>query len=126
MRILSAEVLTGKKGKRGREKGTGKGDGSIFQEAFGPTTVEVKDKDNEQPCAPLLTLRGQLTAAQIGEAEAYAWLEPLLEEKVGRVLINGLKAEAIVAHHNQRQQGHSAESPKLGMAFLVNSPYRPG
>ncbi|WP_028696426.1 aldehyde dehydrogenase (NADP(+)) [Pseudomonas cremoricolorata] len=64
----------------------------LQEEVFGPTTVAVEVQDNAQLRAALLGLRGQLTATLIGEAEdfqAYAWLVPLLEEKVGRILING-------------------------------------
>ena len=64
----------------------------LQEEVFGPTTVAVEVQDDEQLRAALLGLRGQLTATLIGEAEdfeAYAWLVPLLEEKVGRILING-------------------------------------
>jgi NADP-dependent aldehyde dehydrogenase len=54
--------------------------------------VAVEVKDNAQLRDALLGLRGQLTATLIGEAEdfeAFAWLVPLLEEKVGRILVNG-------------------------------------
>ncbi len=64
----------------------------LQEEVFGPTTVAVEVQDNDQLRNALLGLRGQLTATLIGEAEdfeAYAWLVPLLEEKVGRILING-------------------------------------
>ncbi|MHA7113123.1 aldehyde dehydrogenase (NADP(+)) [Pseudomonas promysalinigenes] len=64
----------------------------LQEEVFGPTTVAVEVQDDDQLRAALLGLRGQLTATLIGEAEdfeAYAWLVPLLEEKVGRILING-------------------------------------
>ncbi|RZI80595.1 MAG: aldehyde dehydrogenase family protein, partial [Pseudomonas sp.] len=64
----------------------------LQEEVFGPATVAVEVQDNEQLRAALQGLRGQLTATLIGEAEdfeAYAWLVPLLEEKVGRILVNG-------------------------------------
>ena len=64
----------------------------LQEEVFGPTTVAVEVRDDAELRAALLGLRGQLTATLIGEAEdfaAYAWLVPLLEEKVGRILING-------------------------------------
>lgn len=64
----------------------------LQEEVFGPTTVAVEVADDAQLRAALLGLRGQLTATLIGEPEdleAYAWLVPLLEEKVGRILING-------------------------------------
>ncbi|EJT83197.1 aldehyde dehydrogenase family protein [Pseudomonas putida S11] len=64
----------------------------LQEEVFGPTTVAVEVQDNDQLRAALLGLRGQLTATLIGEPEdlqAFAWLVPLLEEKVGRILVNG-------------------------------------
>ena len=64
----------------------------LQEEVFGPTTVAVEVADNAQLRAALQGLRGQLTATLIGEAEdfeAFAWLVPLLEEKVGRILVNG-------------------------------------
>ncbi|MCO7595302.1 MULTISPECIES: aldehyde dehydrogenase (NADP(+)) [Pseudomonas] len=64
----------------------------LQEEVFGPTTVAVDAQDNEQLRAALQGLRGQLTATLIGEPEdlqAFAWLVPLLEEKVGRILVNG-------------------------------------
>ena len=64
----------------------------LQEEVFGPTTVAVEVQDHDQLRDALLGLRGQLTATLIGEAEdfdAFAWLVPLLEEKVGRILVNG-------------------------------------
>lgn len=64
----------------------------LQEEVFGPTTVAVEVAGNDELRTALLGLRGQLTATLIGEPEdleAYAWLVPLLEEKVGRILING-------------------------------------
>lgn len=64
----------------------------LQEEVFGPTTVAVEVQDNDQLRAAVLGLRGQLTATLIGEPEdfeAFAWLVPLLEEKVGRILLNG-------------------------------------
>lgn len=69
-----------------------KSDPLLQEEVFGPTTVAVEVKDNVQLRDALLGLRGQLTATLIGEPEdldTFAWLVPLLEEKVGRILING-------------------------------------
>ncbi|MGW7771509.1 aldehyde dehydrogenase (NADP(+)) [Pseudomonas machongensis] len=64
----------------------------LQEEVFGPTTVAVEVTDDAQLRAALLGLRGQLTATLIGESEdfdAFAWLVPLLEERVGRILVNG-------------------------------------
>ena len=67
-------------------------DALLQEEVFGPATVAVEVVDDAQLKAALQGLRGQLTATLIGEPddlEAYAWLVPILEEKVGRILLNG-------------------------------------
>ncbi len=64
----------------------------LQEEVFGPTTVAVQAQDDAELRAALQGLRGQLTATLIGEPDdlhTYAWLVPLLEEKVGRILVNG-------------------------------------
>jgi len=68
------------------------GDELLQEEVFGPATVLVEVEDQAQLRAALQALRGQLTATLIGEQEellANAWLGELLQDKVGRVLING-------------------------------------
>ncbi|NWE67866.1 aldehyde dehydrogenase (NADP(+)), partial [Pseudomonas gingeri] len=61
-------------------------------EVFGPATVLIEVADDAELEHALLALRGQLTATLIGEPDdlrKYQWLVPLLEEKVGRILVNG-------------------------------------
>ncbi|MGI4835994.1 MAG: aldehyde dehydrogenase (NADP(+)) [Janthinobacterium lividum] len=68
------------------------GDPLLQEEVFGPTTLVIEVADDAQLKAALLALRGQLTATLIGELEdlqTYNWLVPVLEQKVGRILING-------------------------------------
>ncbi|SED73651.1 NADP-dependent aldehyde dehydrogenase [Pseudomonas frederiksbergensis] len=68
------------------------GDEVLQEEVFGPTTVFVEVADQAQLSAALNGLRGQLTATIIGEPadfEQFAELTPLLEQKVGRILLNG-------------------------------------
>ncbi|MHA6194355.1 aldehyde dehydrogenase (NADP(+)) [Pseudomonas wadenswilerensis] len=68
------------------------GDELLQEEVFGPATVLVQVEDQAQLRDAVRALRGQLTATLIGEPEellANAWLGELLQEKVGRVLING-------------------------------------
>ncbi len=68
------------------------GDELLQEEVFGPTTVAIELEDEATLKAALAGLRGQLTATVIGEpAElaSYAWLMQALQEKVGRVLLNG-------------------------------------
>lgn len=68
--------------------------GSVLlqEEIFGPATVVVEVADRAELLAALQGLRGQLTATLIGEPaelELCADLVAVLEQKVGRVLING-------------------------------------
>ncbi len=68
------------------------GDALLQEEVFGPTTVVVEVDSADQLRQALLGLRGQLTATLIAEPvdlEAFATLVPLLEQKAGRLLLNG-------------------------------------
>jgi NADP-dependent aldehyde dehydrogenase len=68
------------------------GDELLQEEIFGPATVVVEVADRTQLLAALKGLRGQLTATLIGETaelEQSADLVAVLEQKVGRVLVNG-------------------------------------
>jgi NADP-dependent aldehyde dehydrogenase len=68
------------------------GDEVLQEEVFGPTTVFVEVADQAQLSAALNGLHGQLTATIIGEPadfERFGELTPLLEQKVGRILLNG-------------------------------------
>ena len=68
------------------------GDEVLQEEVFGPTTVIVEVADKAQLSAALHGLHGQLTATIIGEPadfERFPELTPLLEQKVGRILLNG-------------------------------------
>jgi NADP-dependent aldehyde dehydrogenase len=68
------------------------GDEVLQEEVFGPTTVVVEVDDHAQLMAALNGLHGQLTATVIGEPddfEQFAGLTTLLEQKVGRILLNG-------------------------------------
>src|SRR5471032_1982212 len=68
------------------------GDEVLQEEVFGPTTVFVEVADQAQLGAALNGLHGQLTATIIGEPadfEKFGELTALLEQKVGRILLNG-------------------------------------
>ena len=68
------------------------GDEVLQEEVFGPTTVFVEVADQAQLSAALNGLHGQLTATIIGESadfEQFGELSALLEQKVGRILLNG-------------------------------------
>lgn len=64
----------------------------LQEEVFGPTTVVIEVADAKQLTQALSCLRGQLTATLLAEPDdllAFDWLLPLLEEKAGRLLLNG-------------------------------------
>ncbi|MGV8887649.1 MAG: aldehyde dehydrogenase (NADP(+)) [Pseudomonas sp.] len=68
------------------------GDEVLQEEVFGPTTVFVEVANQAQLSAALNGLHGQLTATIIGEPadfEQFGELTALLEQKVGRILLNG-------------------------------------
>ncbi|HGM5579889.1 TPA: aldehyde dehydrogenase (NADP(+)) [Pseudomonas putida] len=68
------------------------GDELLQEEVFGPVTVVVEVADRATLLQALAGLRGQLTASLMGEPAELAEagdLLALLEEKVGRVLVNG-------------------------------------
>ena len=69
-----------------------KGDEVLQEEVFGPATVLVEVADTYQLQAALQALHGQLTATIIGEPSdlrQFGELTALLEQKVGRILLNG-------------------------------------
>ena len=68
------------------------GDALLQEEIFGPATVVVELADRAELVQALLALRGQLTATLIGEPADLAGaadLVALLQDKVGRLLVNG-------------------------------------
>ncbi len=68
------------------------GDALLQEEVFGPTTIVVEVADKAELIQALNGLRGQLTATLIAEPddlEMYGDLLALLEQKAGRLLLNG-------------------------------------
>ncbi|UWS34418.1 aldehyde dehydrogenase (NADP(+)) [Erwinia pyrifoliae] len=68
------------------------GDALLQEEVFGPVTIVVQVSDEAELQQVLNGLRGQLTATLIAEPEdvnAHPLLVPLLEQKAGRLLVNG-------------------------------------
>lgn len=64
----------------------------LQEEIFGPTTIVVEVKDKAQLLDALQSMNGQLTATLIAEHEdliEFAEVVPVLEEKAGRLLLNG-------------------------------------
>lgn len=67
-------------------------DALLQEEVFGPVTVVIEVNNHQQLVDVLIRLQGQLTATLIAETEDlhnFADLVPLLEQKAGRLLING-------------------------------------
>ncbi|MDH4566389.1 aldehyde dehydrogenase (NADP(+)) [Pseudomonas sp. BN414] len=68
------------------------GDELLQEEVFGPATVVVEVADKDELVRALRGLRGQLTATLIAESAdlaSFGELSSLLEQKVGRLLLNG-------------------------------------
>ena len=64
----------------------------LQEEVFGPPTVIVEVADKAQLLRALHSLHGQLTAtliAEPGDLQAFAEVVPVLEQKAGRLLLNG-------------------------------------
>ncbi|PIJ50884.1 aldehyde dehydrogenase (NADP(+)) [Erwinia sp. OLTSP20] len=67
------------------------GDPLLQEEVFGPVTIAVEVEDQYELEQALSGLRGQLTASLLADGEdlqQFANLVPLLEQKVGRLLLN--------------------------------------
>ncbi len=67
------------------------GDALLQEEVFGPVTIAVEVADQHELELALSGLRGQLTASLLADAadlQQFATLVPLLEQKVGRLLLN--------------------------------------
>jgi NADP-dependent aldehyde dehydrogenase len=72
----------------------------LQEEIFGPATVVVEVADRAELVLALQALRGQLTAALIGEPDELLTASDvvaLLQDKVGRLLLNGEKTRDRVA-----------------------------
>ncbi|MGZ0702215.1 aldehyde dehydrogenase (NADP(+)) [Pseudomonas piscis] len=68
------------------------GDGLLQEEVFGPASIIIEVADMAELAMALQGLRGQLTATLVGQEEellTQRWLSDSLQEKVGRLLING-------------------------------------
>lgn len=68
------------------------GDELLQEEVFGPTTIVIEVADKAQLLEAVNSLQGQLTATLLAEPEdlqAFSSIIPVLEEKAGRLLLNG-------------------------------------
>jgi NADP-dependent aldehyde dehydrogenase len=64
----------------------------LAEEVFGPSTVVVRCESTAEMEAVARSLEGQLTATMHGtpaDVAEHAWLVALLEEKAGRLIVNG-------------------------------------
>jgi alpha-ketoglutaric semialdehyde dehydrogenase len=64
----------------------------LQEEIFGPATIVIEVKDKAQLIQALSSMNGQLTAALIADEadfSEFADVVPVLEEKAGRLLLNG-------------------------------------
>jgi 2,5-dioxopentanoate dehydrogenase len=74
---------------------------TLAEEIFGPTSVVVEANSKEEILSIARNLSGHLTATVHGTAEdlvAYKELIDILEQKVGRVVINGFPTGVEVCH----------------------------
>lgn len=65
----------------------------LHQEVFGPFSMVVQCKDEDQLLEVIARLEGQLTGTIIAEQEDYDSLEPIidmLQNRVGRIILNGV------------------------------------
>ncbi|MGP9689716.1 aldehyde dehydrogenase (NADP(+)) [Psychrobacter sp. AOP22-C1-C5] len=68
------------------------GDQLLQEEVFGPATIVIEVTDKAQLIQALSSMNGQLTASLIGDEadfSEFADVVPILEEKAGRLLLNG-------------------------------------
>ncbi|MBO8216309.1 aldehyde dehydrogenase family protein, partial [Acinetobacter nosocomialis] len=93
------------------------GDQLLQEEIFGPTTVIIEVEDRAQLIQALQSMNGQLTATLIAdEADLteFADVVPVLEEKAGRLLINGYPTGVEVCDAMVHGGPHPATSDARG------------
>ena len=97
----------------------------IGEEVFGPSTVVVRCGSREELEAVARQLDGQLTATVHGTAadlEQYAWLVSILEQKAGRLIVNGFPTGVEVCpsmHHGGPYPATTdARSTSVGTAAI--------
>ncbi len=69
-----------------------KGDALLQEEVFGPVSVVIEVESHQQLKEALRSLRGQLTITLLSEEQDlvnFADLVPIIEQKAGRLLVNG-------------------------------------
>ena len=97
---------------------------SLAEEVFGPGSVLVEANDREQLLAVARNLEGHLTATVWGTDEEladYADLLDILEQKVGRLLINGFPTGVEVSHAMQHGGPYPATTDSRSTSVGTNA-----
>jgi NADP-dependent aldehyde dehydrogenase len=96
----------------------------IAEEVFGPSSVIVQANDREQLLDVAKGLEGHLTATVYGtddELPDYADLLEILEQKVGRLLINGFPTGVEVSHAMQHGGPYPATTDSRSTSVGTNA-----
>ncbi|WP_420150926.1 aldehyde dehydrogenase (NADP(+)) [Spirosoma sp.] len=96
----------------------------IAEEVFGPSSVVVEATNREQLLAVAKELEGHLTATVYGTDEElleYADLLEILEQKVGRLLINGFPTGVEVSHAMQHGGPYPATTDSRSTSVGTNA-----
>jgi 2,5-dioxopentanoate dehydrogenase len=102
-------------------------DHSLSEEIFGPTSVLVEADSKEEMLRIAENLEGHLTATVHGTPEElaeYADLIDLLEQKVGRLLINGFPTGVEVCHAMMHGGPFPASTDSRSTSVGTNAIYR--
>ena len=97
---------------------------ALAEEVFGPGSVLVEASGREQLLAVARSLEGHLTATVWGTNEElpdYADLLEILEQKVGRLLINGFPTGVEVSHAMQHGGPYPATSDSRSTSVGTNA-----
>ena len=97
---------------------------ALAEEVFGPSSVLVEADDREQLLAVARGLEGHLTATVWGtddELVEYADLLEILEQKVGRLLINGFPTGVEVSHAMQHGGPYPATTDSRSTSVGTNA-----
>lgn len=97
---------------------------AIAEEVFGPSSVVVEASTREQLLAVAAGLEGHLTATVYGtdaELLEYADLLEILEQKVGRLLINGFPTGVEVSHAMQHGGPYPATTDSRSTSVGTNA-----
>lgn len=103
------------------------GHAHLFEEVFGPASIHVKADDKNQLLALAKKLPGQLTAtvwATEHDIKEYAELFNILENKAGRVIVNGAPTGVEVTHAMVHGGPFPATTDSRSTSVGTNAVYR--